>query len=65
MNKKYISSTVSVYMVRAPTVPSLQGRRHMERRGPYRAVTTAAPPILGAPGASALRVHAPLRRGGK
>lgn len=65
MNKKYISSTVSVYMVRAPTVPSLPGRRHMERRGPYRAVTTAAPPILGAPGASALRVHAPLRRGGK
>ncbi|CAB3258222.1 unnamed protein product [Arctia plantaginis] len=58
-------SAMSMYMVRAPTIPSLPRRRHMERRGRYRAVTTAAPPILGAPGASALRVHAPLRRGGK
>lgn len=61
-----LSSTVPLHMVRPPTVPSPPGWRHMEGGGPHRAVTTAAPPFLGDTASlAALRVHAPLRRGGE
>lgn len=53
-----------MYMVRPATLPLTPRRRDLEGRGAHRAVTTAAPPTLGATAPlAALRVHAPLRRG--